>query len=366
MPLTGELMSECLELYREFSGLGEDYSALANKGALLQGHLNHFKEQFPQDKHFEPSIREQYIGSGLEDDIELILSYIDLNLNSSVPIYLKGRKEPVNHDAPLQAERVKLNDFRGAIETYLFWVLARPKINKSLLNRFCKLLQTGDTVISFNYDIVLEQRLYELGAWTPWSGYGIGCKLPFYCQISSTNQVESKITTLKPHGSISWEMQSPPDNDPSKVELKLFHGNEPFFPGYVKNEEKLSYDLPKIELGWQNPQLVLPSWIKMFNLPVLLEIWSKAFDCLRRADEIVFIGYSLPAMDSGANLLFGCSGLNSRKRKVLLVDTVFNEQSADASSENLKNQLWNRYKDVTGNDSIELFPDVDAYLIANS
>jgi len=74
-------------------------------------------------------------------------------------------------------------------------------------------LQEGDTVINFNYDLLVDNGLFKTGLWNPYSGiknntcgYGFG--------ITSLNGrketgalkdiITSKIDYLKIHGSINW------------------------------------------------------------------------------------------------------------------------------------------------------------------
>jgi hypothetical protein len=51
--------------------------------------------------------------------------------------------------------------------------------------------------------------------------------------------------------------------------------------------------------GWLYPMIVPPSRVKYYDdLPDLLPVlWQKAADRMRRADEVVIIGYSFPATD---------------------------------------------------------------------
>lgn len=65
-------------------------------------------------------------------------------------------------------------------------------------------LSPGDTVISFNYDLIIDQTLKQTGRWAEFSGYGMS-------ENDSTSDTE--ILLLKPHGSLNWflekQMNSP-------------------------------------------------------------------------------------------------------------------------------------------------------------
>jgi hypothetical protein len=52
-----------------------------------------------------------------------------------------------------------------------------------------------------------------------------------------------------------------------------------------------------------------PSFVRQFLAPGLLSIWTKASEEIRRSNEIVAIGYSLPKEDSAACMLLGTNGL---------------------------------------------------------
>lgn len=43
--------------------------------------------------------------------------------------------------------------------------------------------------------------------------------------------------------------------------------------------------------------VIAPSMVRDLRDPMLLQIWTSAYECLRRARRLVFIGYSLPYED---------------------------------------------------------------------
>lgn len=72
-------------------------------------------------------------------------------------------------------------------------------------------LQPGDTIISFNYDLIADTALRKEVYWDEAGGYGFSC-------ISRIKELDSKglfdtgmrcdILLLKPHGSLNWRLQN--------------------------------------------------------------------------------------------------------------------------------------------------------------
>jgi len=110
-------------------------------------------------------------------NVEYLISLIDLNIQSphqfksnnadlslyNVP-YIKGLKE------------LELKEVKNLIKHYIVKVLSpfNLKPDEQELKKFVKIINNDDTVITFNYDIIIEQGLWLKGLWNPIEGYGIG------------------------------------------------------------------------------------------------------------------------------------------------------------------------------------------------
>lgn len=164
------------------------------------------------------------------------------------------------------------------------------------------------TCATFNYDDVLDEALWSVRltsalstpAWNPNSGYGFFCK-PAWSVSGDTPPVgmDTKVhpQLLKLHGSVNWRIKlgysSPLSAD------ALVHSEKWFPPSALQAEEIERHMEP-------GPFLVPPILTKdaLVREPILRLIWSRAFQALRVADLVVFVGYSLPITDIAARFLF--------------------------------------------------------------
>lgn len=170
------------------------------------------------------------------------------------------------------------------------------------------ILQPGDTVLTFNYDVMLDRELKRTGKWSVGDGYG------FMIEGFPGN---SSVKELKLHGSTNWL-------------AVMFAGKTGFFqvgggevfgtrPVIPKNElEFLEYpDL--IDPQFPNasaplPVLIMPARSKEFFFQTNLgvewnafwdSIWEQAVEALEQAEKIVICGYGLLPVDQHAcDLLF--------------------------------------------------------------
>ena len=128
-----------------------------------------------------------------------------------------------------------------------------------------------NTFITFNYDTVLEDSLFNLGL--PFS-YGLGKQtknLDCSARVSSDG---SGLQVLKLHGSLNWAKQT-------KRRGRAFT----VFGNYS--------DVRKAGLI---PELVPPTWKKTFQGQIG-DVWSSAVRNLQTATRVVVIGFSMPPTD---------------------------------------------------------------------
>jgi hypothetical protein len=74
----------------------------------------------------------------------------------------------------------------------------------TLLDKLGKRLRTGDVLITFNYDALMERVLLQQRKWFPTDGYGF--RVPLQASINDPTPLSEKsnVTLLKLHGSIGW------------------------------------------------------------------------------------------------------------------------------------------------------------------
>ena len=155
-----------------------------------------------------------------------------------------------------------------------------------------------NSIITFNYDLIVEEALTSLSI--PYN-YAVGQK---------KSSSESHVELLKLHGSINWG---------EKV------GSTTSYETDNKSYEEL------LNKG-QTPQLVPPTWRKIFTGP-LRNIWDNSIQSLEKATRIIVIGFSMPATDSHFKYLMA-AGLqkNISLREIVFVnpDGANLEQKAKA------------------------------------
>ncbi len=158
---------------------------------------------------------------------------------------------------------------------------------------------TRNTLITFNYDTVVEEALSRLGF-----AYDYGLPEGAVRWVSGRpNGRGEPIPILKLHGSVNWGVNL---SAPSHQKIEIF-------PDYTL----LRASEAKHELI-----LAPPTWRKGWGPShVMTAVWDEAIDALSNATRIIIIGYSLPATDSHFKYLMS-AGLrdNISLRKILFVN----------------------------------------------
>jgi len=166
-------------------------------------------------------------------------------------------------------------------------------------NALLSSLGRGDTVISFNYDLVVERAVHKIAstrraAFGEWV-YGLAEK-----------PTEYKLPTiLKLHGSSNWRL---PIEDKKFEVLTSAWKDFDDSPGY-RGHSGTGTIFP----------IFLPFWDKRIERGPWRQLWS---DCLARLEKVgalVVWGYSLPPTDIKAQQLFTL-GLSGRRFRLCVID----------------------------------------------
>jgi hypothetical protein len=177
--------------------------------------------------------------------------------------------------------------------------------------RLC--VANGFDCITFNYDDALDAALWSAEGvpesvpgtnkryWHPDGGYGFFCP-PARAVIfdgEGTTMDRTSMLLLKLHGSMNWRVRR---GYARPLSIDALVHQEPWLPGggsrgWVPSEIERHLE--------PDPFIVLPILAKtaLTSEPVLRLVWTRAFDCLSKADLVVFIGYSLPVTDIAARFL---------------------------------------------------------------
>jgi len=185
--------------------------------------------------------------------------------------------------------------------------------------KYC--LQNSITVITFNYDEFLDKALYQVGiagndssVWSPCRGYG------FFCPPAenSEDKTKSSITLLKLHGSLNWRIKM------GWARLHVLDAivhHENWNAAWSNKDEYELWDRERLE---QEPLIVPPLLQKSIYVdhPILKNVWENAYLTLNNAEEISFIGYSLPTTDIAAAMLIREATFATHVQKVNLSSAV--------------------------------------------
>lgn len=303
LPLTTE-MFDCFEKEIYCRKKLSRTSSIVQRGEAIINFVNELKKVSIEDKVKKATNGNKDIKViNWRENFEGICSYIDLNLSFDVVSFTvdKNGEEGQLTTQPFELDGTSLKAVRRNIAFYLYLTLINRKGEPGLLKTFHeKYLQNNVTVITFNYDLVLENYLYEIGRWHPSSGYGIPFKLK--------SGIVSSLEILKLHGSLNWNANS------SKLALEWDNfSDDGKFPNYPVDDLNI-YCSPE---AW-----MLPSFIKQFSYTELIQVWNQAAKQLALADEVIFIGYSLPLADSAVYSLF--STIDFTNKRIEIINSTYN------------------------------------------
>lgn len=151
-------------------------------------------------------------------------------------------------------------------------------------------LEAKDTIITFNYDCVIEESFKTADLWNPCDGYGIdvsGKKYDWARKWFKKRDIdpskESQIILLKLHGSLNWQYKN------QKIYLKQR-------PYYVRTRGR--------KVVVEKISILAPGWDKQIHKNPYKIFWRKARLNLERCKTLVILGYSLPSTDILAQALF--------------------------------------------------------------
>ncbi|AXR70068.1 SIR2 family protein [Leptospira mayottensis] len=155
----------------------------------------------------------------------------------------------------------------------------------------------NNTFLSFNYDTVLENSIWNLG-------YKVNYGIKGFDALSELHDSNTGIKVLKLHGSINW---------------KLKPGSSGLFIQAFRN-----YDEASKSKG--DRILLPPTWQKTFS-GHLQFVWNNAISAISTATRLVIIGFSIPETDIHFKYLLS-AGLqdNISLREILFVNPMEEEE----------------------------------------
>jgi hypothetical protein len=181
-----------------------------------------------------------------------------------------------------------------------------PEVKK-VFSKFAQLvIDRHSTVLSLNYDLLIDQLLKDTGQWYPLAGYGVD--FPVVGSPGERASAPCPSALLKLHGSLNWV----------KRNLRYADGSHPLELSLAgaRNDDGPILPIKKMQmasrpLSFFNTYIVPPFVTKSSpNEPQLENIWFYAREALARANYIHFLGYSLPPSDFEMDILIR-EGLHS-------------------------------------------------------
>lgn len=244
------------------------------------------------------------------DLIEKCLVYEkDYKLDQMIEEHSRGRFDTNKYRTNVLCAREKFHEdfvkIKKGIEKYFLKLLNETK-NPDPDDYIHRMLDDKSTVITTNWDALVEFYLWNKKKWHPSGGYG------FDIEIDDADCFESTVKVLKLHGGIGWRKTKLPGEDESKSKsdnkitvCKEFlnwlcernSGSIESLLFGMKDKNSSKQD------GFDEPFMQFPTYAKEIEQEQLVQIWSLASQALEECSEISFVGYSLPSSDTHVRAL---------------------------------------------------------------
>lgn len=179
---------------------------------------------------------------------------------------------------PSAGNRKEIEDFLQLTFSILF-AIDQKSDEQTGYDRLAGKLTQEDTIISLNYDTLLDSALTRYG-WSPKTGYALGGgrrKVGWKTRRINGGSNLTNVKLLKLHGSMNWYVRG------SYADLsKVFEAKPVLVSGPRRNE-----------VSGRIRQIVPPIYGKIFEHNHWRQLWSRAFQALCKAEALVVIGCSL-------------------------------------------------------------------------
>jgi len=297
-------------------------------------------------KNIREFIRDFYFyGSDKLDETEMLPNLEDV---LSQLDYAIAENRPMGGEYPVS----KLTEIYQSFVYAICEVLRqRLSTTSGVLEDFLKGIEVDDTVISLNYELLIDNAIVRTLKQP--INYGVETRTP---QRNSRKKVPQAsphgIALYKLHGSLNWLYC------PSCQELVVTQSDEGV--QYIFSQSQQSSKGVCDQCGGRyEPLIITPSLTKSYANLLLNEIWRQAEDRLARADQVVFVGYSLPDADAYVKAMFKraiYSNIKGYKRDDARQDTHFIsviDYDPDYDPER-GNEIQNRYERLFG--PVEYYP----------
>lgn len=203
------------------------------------------------------------------------------------------------------------------------------------MKEFMSNLDESDAIVSLNYDLLVDRALSLCNPKSKpvFVNYGI----PFRYGIPLNDPIcdydtNSEIKVYKLHGSLNWLYCPRCQCLDATTERD---GTSNYVNEYRKKEQKNKVIYcQKCRVRYES-LIIAPTFLKNYNNTYMNQLWRDTEEILSKADEIVFIGYSMPDADIVLRCMFKrayyASSLyrGGRYCRIRVIDCVEKEDNQD-------------------------------------
>ncbi|MFA5388317.1 MAG: SIR2 family protein [Candidatus Omnitrophota bacterium] len=216
--------------------------------------------------------------------------------------------------------RIRKEGFRPEIRDFLVLLIAifrflqmnlKHKDNIDHYARLVAKLEEGDSIITLNYDTLVDNALLGVG-WRPENGYGFNASSKIiYSNLRAVKRRFKNVYLLKPHGSLNWFARGKISNLEETLSRKnvsrIDIANAPRLYT-LKQDKYVRFFIP-------------PLYTKFFNNDFWRYLWHESYLRLKNCNCLIIIGCSLITTDYHLRAILS-KVLKSKKKfkKIIIVD----------------------------------------------
>lgn len=236
-----------------------------------------------------------------------------------------------------QRESRQLRALKDLLARTLDYALMGPPCKKH--HALAERMKTGDVVLSFNYDILIDNALFNLGKITD-NGY----KMNFFKanqdgQWIRPNEKTSEVTLLKLHGALNWVRCGL-----CGALLLYRYKKQAMYGAWEFRCPRCSSDETYAER-----MMIPPIQSKDYRDRDIAFLWVQADRMIRDFSRIICIGYSFSPSDFDMNALM--RKFRARQNKIPEIDFVSRDRKAEK-----------RFKLLFGVEKVRHFNNLSHYL----
>lgn len=231
----------------------------------------------------------------------------------------------------------KLRELRENLLFALFKVLeAKLRRDSNLMWQFIMKLTREDVIVSLNYDLVVDNAIVSTGGRV---SYGIPVRKIHRFNNWNIPSPEWDHTILKPHGSLNWlycpRCQAVDVYEGEKRALAIFDDS--------------SVDRVCWKCGVRyDPIVITPTFLKSYRNNLITQIWQATEAALCDAEQIVFVGYSLPDADIMLRTMFSRAWyINQERHGPNCTVTVVDKSSSPADASALRQKYERLFRSIS-------------------